>query len=242
MIRQAAAQLGFAPNFFIWIDCRILINCKIAARNVTQHPLPTNALWSVIVTGPPKTRANIDRLIREDFPGLVPRLKVFPDPGEADAILKNARKRDLILPLDAGDILAADALFEFACELNTNDTTDFLYGDERRPNVTTDRVEAFFKPDWSPTLLFSSNYIGGPGARRWSVPATERSGIQHNSTAGNFSHVSCTYRTRRQSCPRPTRSRGDKVPTAIRDGRAEVQALGTALRRRQITDRWKTGM
>src|SRR5438045_595422 len=37
---------------------------------------------------------------------------------------------------------------------------DFLYSDERRPNPASGSVEAFFKPQWSPDLMLSTNYVG----------------------------------------------------------------------------------
>ncbi len=38
--------------------------------------------------------------------------------------------------------------------------SDFLYADDKRTAPSGQRAEAFFKPDWSPDLLLSSNYIG----------------------------------------------------------------------------------
>src|SRR5207237_7926580 len=44
---------------------------------------------------------------------------------------------------------------------------DFLYSDERRLNPASGQVEAFFKPQWSPDLMLSTNYVG----RLWGARA-----------------------------------------------------------------------
>lgn len=62
--------------------------------------------------------------------------------------------------LSPGDELGVDALLELAIASAQHAEADFLYSDERRRNPATGGVEAFFKPQWSPDLLISTNYIG----------------------------------------------------------------------------------
>jgi GT2 family glycosyltransferase len=62
--------------------------------------------------------------------------------------------------LDACDRLAPDALLEVATRLSESVDIDLLYTDEDRVTRHGRRLEPFFKPDWSPDLLLSSNYIG----------------------------------------------------------------------------------
>jgi ADP-heptose:LPS heptosyltransferase/GT2 family glycosyltransferase len=59
-----------------------------------------------------------------------------------------------------GDELGIDALIEFATWTAVNQDADLVYCDERRVNPGTGQQDAFFKPDWSPDLLLSTNYIG----------------------------------------------------------------------------------
>lgn len=61
--------------------------------------------------------------------------------------------------LDHDDILAPHALLEIAKLINTRTDIDLIYSDEDRL-IGNERVEPFFKPDWSPDLLLSMNYIG----------------------------------------------------------------------------------
>jgi ADP-heptose:LPS heptosyltransferase/GT2 family glycosyltransferase len=67
--------------------------------------------------------------------------------------------------LTSGDELGIDALLEMALAAATQPDADFLYSDERRRNPASGAVAAFFKPQWSPDLLLSTNYIG----RLWCV-------------------------------------------------------------------------
>ncbi len=62
--------------------------------------------------------------------------------------------------LSAGDELGVDAFLEMALAAAMHEDADFLYSDERRRNPASGAVEAFFKPQWSPDLLSSTNYVG----------------------------------------------------------------------------------
>ncbi len=64
--------------------------------------------------------------------------------------------------LRAGDRLGADALLVLATEAAADPQTDFIYADELRVDPSQDRRQPFFKPEWSPDLLLSMNYVGRP--------------------------------------------------------------------------------
>jgi ADP-heptose:LPS heptosyltransferase/GT2 family glycosyltransferase len=64
--------------------------------------------------------------------------------------------------LSCGDQLGCDALAEFAVHSGLNREAELIYADEVRESPTTGQREAFFKPAFSPDLLFSTNYIGRP--------------------------------------------------------------------------------
>jgi GT2 family glycosyltransferase len=61
--------------------------------------------------------------------------------------------------LDHDDVLHPDALFEVAKVLGERSDADFIYTDEDKLEMDGRRVEPFFKPDWSPDLLDSLNYV-----------------------------------------------------------------------------------
>ncbi len=66
---------------------------------------------------------------------------------------------DFVALLDHDDELAPEALFEVARLLNADRDSDLIYTDEDKLEADGRRVEPFFKPDWSPDLLRSMNYI-----------------------------------------------------------------------------------
>ena len=61
--------------------------------------------------------------------------------------------------LDNDDELSVDALYEVVKLLNKKPKTDFIYSDEDKIDKLGHRCKPFFKPDWSPEILFSVNYI-----------------------------------------------------------------------------------
>jgi GT2 family glycosyltransferase len=61
--------------------------------------------------------------------------------------------------LDHDDELKPDALFEVVKLLNERRDLDFIYSDEDKKDSDGRLVEPFFKPDWSPELLMSVNYV-----------------------------------------------------------------------------------
>jgi len=68
---------------------------------------------------------------------------------------------EFIVLLDSGDELAEDALFHFADAINREPEAEVFYSDEDRIDEHGVRSQPFFKPDWSPYLILSQNYIGG---------------------------------------------------------------------------------
>jgi GT2 family glycosyltransferase len=61
--------------------------------------------------------------------------------------------------LDHDDELAAFALFEVVRAINDDPTIDLYYSDEDKLDEHGRRYDAFFKPDWSPELFRSCNYL-----------------------------------------------------------------------------------
>jgi len=74
----------------------------------------------------------------------------------------NISTGDYIALLDHDDELTKDALFWVVKEINDYPDVDFIYSDECKIDDTPDKrmFHFFFKPDWSPELLFNSMYTG----------------------------------------------------------------------------------
>jgi glycosyltransferase involved in cell wall biosynthesis len=66
---------------------------------------------------------------------------------------------DFIGLLDHDDMISSDALYHYVAALNRTADIDFLYSDEDKIQLGGSHVQPFFKPDYSPELLESQNYI-----------------------------------------------------------------------------------
>jgi GT2 family glycosyltransferase len=61
--------------------------------------------------------------------------------------------------LDHDDELVPNALYQVVKLLQEHHEADLIYSDEDKLDFTGGRCDPFFKPDWSPDLLLSNNYI-----------------------------------------------------------------------------------
>lgn len=74
---------------------------------------------------------------------------------------------DWIVPLDHDDLLRPHALLEVALAADTQPDARFIYSDEDKIDTAgTKRFDPHFKPDWSPDLLCSFNYVNHLAAVR----------------------------------------------------------------------------
>jgi GT2 family glycosyltransferase len=76
--------------------------------------------------------------------------------------------------LSAGDVVSNDALLQCAIKTGLEQDGEFFYSDELRISPKGKNLERFLKPQWSPDLALSTNYVG----RLWmtSRPLLERAG------------------------------------------------------------------
>jgi len=66
---------------------------------------------------------------------------------------------EFVALLDHDDELAQDALYHVVEAINLQPDVDLFYSDEDKIDESGRRYDPFFKPDWSPDLLLSENYI-----------------------------------------------------------------------------------
>lgn len=71
-----------------------------------------------------------------------------------------------VIPLCAGDVLAQYWTDLFAFYVQGLIDADIVYWDEDHLSAGGERVQPFFKPDWSPETLLSINYLGSAAFRR----------------------------------------------------------------------------
>lgn len=78
--------------------------------------------------------------------------------GNSNAALRMARGEFVAL-LDQDDLLEPDALLALVARLDEEPGLDLLYSDTDNVTPWGDLYAPFFKPDWSPELLLSANYL-----------------------------------------------------------------------------------
>jgi len=78
--------------------------------------------------------------------------------GASNAALA-AATGEFVAMLDHDDELQPDALLEVVKLLNQRPDLDIIYTDEDKKSQDGRRISPFFKPDWSPNLLLSCNYV-----------------------------------------------------------------------------------
>jgi GT2 family glycosyltransferase len=139
----------------------------------------------------------------------------------------------LIGLIGAGDELGCDALLQIAIASGLHRDADMLYADEVKLSLASGEREPFFKPDFSPDLLLSTNYIGHP----WfaSTALLGRSGLTPAEllAKGEYEAVlRCTEQAASiQHVPRLLCARG---PQWIDDEAMETAALTRAAKRRGV--------
>lgn len=117
--------------------------------------------WELCVAASAAVWAALASEIGTIVPG-EPRLRVVVADGGV-ASLANAfsvATGEFLGVLDPHDTLAPDALLHLVRCLEKNAAIDLVYSDEDAVDASDRRVNPFFKPEWSPTLLLSTNYLG----------------------------------------------------------------------------------
>jgi GT2 family glycosyltransferase len=93
-----------------------------------------------------------------------PRVKVsFGEVNQHISLSLNEAVRmaggEYVAILDQDDELSPAALYETVRLINEHPDADLIYSDEDKIDARGRRTSPFFKPDWSPDLLMSVNYI-----------------------------------------------------------------------------------
>jgi len=160
-------------------------------RDLDYHPRFRLLLRHTDAAAPEQVRASIQSLLNQaytdwDLTVLSATSDLAANPREALAAFAGlpSDRISVIVPADAafdrvlfhdapsgpvlvgllcpGDELSVDALAEIAIAAGLRRGVDFLYADEACTSPATHEREPFFKPDFSPDLLLSTNYIGRP--------------------------------------------------------------------------------
>jgi len=110
--------------------------------------------------GNPELTGLLETLRRQD-----PRIKYVQtteNGGIADAANAaiSLATGEFVAIMDSDGVLSPDALHWNIKLLQDHRDADLIYSDEDKLDQSGHRIDPFFKPDWSPDLLLSDNYIG----------------------------------------------------------------------------------
>jgi O-antigen biosynthesis protein len=131
-----------------------------AIQSVVDQSYPH---WELCIADDHSSRPEVERILTQ-FSALTSNIKVSyrSEQGGIAAASNTALAMttgEYICFLDHDDTLAPHAL-AYVCEaINRHPDADFIYSDEDKIDGEGNRFEPFFKPDWSPDLLRSENYI-----------------------------------------------------------------------------------
>jgi glycosyltransferase involved in cell wall biosynthesis len=133
---------------------------KLAINSVFQQLYPN---WELCIVDDSSTKKDIPTIIREyaekDTRIKVKSLESNLGIAGASNIGLSMASGDYVGFLDHDDELTRDALYQNVKLLNNDLSLDVIYSDEDKIDTRQRRVEPFFKPDWSPDLLLSMNYV-----------------------------------------------------------------------------------
>ncbi len=161
-VRKEAASLSYRPLFSIVMPVYNVdeVWLRAAIESVRKQIYDQ---WELCIADDASTRPHIKKILQE-YTNRDKRIRaVFLEEnlgisGASNAAIDLATGEFVGL-LDNDDELAPFALFEVVKLLNQIPDLDFIYSDEDKLEVNGERTDPFFKPDFSPDLLMSMNYI-----------------------------------------------------------------------------------
>ncbi len=209
---------------------------------VTLASLGTQAYenWRLHVLTRTRRPETLRSALLDGFDALSDRVELLAGDRAVGALFAAGSAASHLLVLDPGNELSCDALLEFAVHAALHPESDFLYSDERRLNPSSGKVEAFFKPQWSPDLLLSMNYLGRAWCARTDI--LRRAAIRPGEivTADNY-HLALRLTEHAAAIRHVPATLLQATAAVAKDDSAERKALADALARRGITAAVKPG-
>ena len=160
-IRKEAAELSYRPKVSIIMPVYNPDSAWLRdAIESVRAQLYDN--WELCIADDASTELAVRALLREyqdDERIKVAHLKEKEGISGASNTALAMAKGEYVGFLDHDDELKPDALYEVVKLLNEQPDLDFIYSDEDKRSPDGRLVQPFFKPDWSPDLLLSVNYV-----------------------------------------------------------------------------------
>jgi GT2 family glycosyltransferase len=129
--------------------------------------------WELCIADDASTSEETKALLRE-YEGTDERIKIVfrQNNGHISEASNSAIEMahgEFIVLVDHDDELTPHALYMLAAELNRHPDADIIYSDEDKIDQDGQVYQPYFKPDFSPDMFLSQNYINHLGAYRRSL-------------------------------------------------------------------------
>ena len=184
-------RLGCLPNFRIMLAIAGPLASEKFAATIRSLGGQTYRNWQLFIVADGDERKDLLEIANREGAGQ--HVIVTSADAAHSKLISASTGPCLIAVLSPGDQLGCDALAEVAVACGLHPEAQFFYADEDRVNPTSRTREPFFKPDWSPDLLLSTNYIGRP----WFATAKllRRAGITAHSLLAPAGHYDAVLRS-----------------------------------------------
>jgi len=156
-MRDASSRFEYMPLVSVLLEVSGARWLERGLGSVLSQVYPR---WELCVCGDPEDEIASEILGR--YERLDERIKVTYGEGDATASLNAAlslARGEFVMSLRGEDELAPDALFEVVRLLQDHPGADLTYTDMDEIDERGERSNPHFKPEWSPDLLLSCDYI-----------------------------------------------------------------------------------
>ena len=174
LYQDILSRLGWNPSFCFLLRIAGSIDPTKVGVTIASICRQTYQKWHVVIIADEKARNSLRRELPAIEPSSRHRFRVIRGT-DLDNPIPSDQVGDgpsLVSFLSPGDELGCDCLAEIAVASGLRRYAKLFYADEDRISPSTRRREPFFKPDWSPDLILSTNYIGRPWFVRSDVLGT----------------------------------------------------------------------
>jgi GT2 family glycosyltransferase len=161
LVRLKIASFAYLPVISVLVPV-FRTNLTILRETIESVLRQSYPHWELCLVDDGSEDEEISELLNQ-FGRINNRIKIaFQEQGGISAASNRALEMasgEYVALLDHDDVLAPEALFHMVDALQSADRPELLYSDEDHMDETGRRFAPFFKPDWSPDLILSENYV-----------------------------------------------------------------------------------
>jgi hypothetical protein len=164
---QVLEGLGHRPGFRLILRQGTALDISSLLATLGSLRAQVYRDWRLEILVPDTdTYAAVRLLIDEGADDLNERIDIL-DPSDDASLARPlgalvSQSQRFVGFLCSGDQLGCDALLQIAIASGLHRDADLIYADEARVSPASGEREPFFKPNYSPDLLLSTNYFGRP--------------------------------------------------------------------------------